>query len=192
MHQIFTWFDYIVFGVLLISIVFGTIKGLLREVVSLVSLFLSVVLAFRLAAPLSRFVPWWQSDAARYAVAFIAIAVLVLIVGMLVGILLKNTAKRLGLGGLDHGLGALFGLVRGAVMSVIMVFLVSNTVMAKSVWYQDSYTKPVFHAAVLWLDDFVPKKLKDVHHKKIKGNQKHHLRRLSNQARHLQKMITKG
>ena len=192
MHQIFTWFDYIVFGVLLISIVFGTIKGLLREVVSLVSLFLSVVLAFRLAAPLSRFVPWWQSDAARYAVAFISIAVLVLIVGMLVGILLKNTAKRLGLGGLDHGLGALFGLVRGAVMSVIMVFLVSNTVMAKSVWYQDSYTKPVFHAAVLWLDDFVPKKLQDVHPKKIKGNQKHHLRRLSNQARHLQKMITKG
>jgi len=192
LHQIFTWFDYIVFGVLLISIVFGTIKGLLREVVSLVSLFLSVVLAFRLAAPLSRFVPWWQSDAARYAVAFISIAVLVLIVGMLVGILLKNTAKRLGLGGLDHGLGALFGLVRGAVMSVIMVFLVSNTVMAKSVWYQDSYTKPVFHAAVLWLDDFVPKKLQDVHPKKIKGNQKHHLRRLSNQARHLQKMITKG
>lgn len=156
MASVLTWFDYVIMAIVLLSVIFGLMKGLLREIVTLLSLFLSIVLAFRFAEMLSVYVPWWQSPTVRYIAAFIAIVLTVLVVGMLIGLLLKNTAKTLGLGALDHGLGAVFGLIRGSLVALVMVFLVANTGMASQRWYKQSMVTPWFNAGVLWLEHYFP------------------------------------
>jgi len=170
----FTWFDGVLLGLIVLSLVLGMIKGLLREVVSLVSLFLSVVLAFKLAEPLGTYLTWWQSEGVRYVAAFIIIAIAVLVVGVLVGLLLKNIAKDVGLGGLDHGLGAVFGFIRGSLVALVIVFLLSNTAIANSDWYKNSVVQSWFHGCVVWLQGFSPHDLqKPVHH--LKGLKQHAL-----------------
>ncbi len=191
LQSVLTWFDYMVIGVVLASIIFGTVKGLLREVVSLISLFLSVVLAFKFASPLSQHVPWFESATACYIVAFVSIAIVVLVVGMLIGISLKNTAKKIGLGGLDHGMGALFGLIRGGLMALLATFLVSNTLLAKSAWFDKSYSKPVFHSAVVWLDGFFPKTFSDAKKDQSQSHQKH-IKKIAQHVSDFHQSITRG
>ena len=156
----FTWFDGVLLGIIVLSLFMGMIKGLLREVVSLVSLFLSVFLAFKFAEPLGQYFTWWQSASLKYVVAFVVIALVVIIAGILIGIMLKHVAKDIGLGGLDHGLGAIFGFLRGSVISVIIVFLLSNTAVAESHWFKKSLLQTFFHSSVEWLDTFSPQDIR--------------------------------
>ena len=77
----FTWVDYIIIGIVTASLLFGLFRGFLREVISLVSLVLSVVLAVKCAPLLGAEFTWWQSPNVRYLVAFLIIFLAVLVIG---------------------------------------------------------------------------------------------------------------
>lgn len=197
-----TWFDYIILLITLVSVVLGLIKGVLREVVSLVSLILASVLSFRYGDVAGSLFSWWSSETVRYIAGFITIFLVILIIGVLIGITLKNMAKGIGLGGLDHGLGAFFGLIRGMFFSLILIFLVANTAASSSDWFQQSATRQWAHSVIVWLKTFTPSSL---HQNDVMQNatpqlkteavshvMKHALKQIQHHATKLNEQLAKG
>lgn len=134
-----TSFDYIVLLILGVSAFLGLLRGLVKEVLSLIAF----VLAFTAAI-------WWGPVASgaldsyidnallrsglAYAVVFVAVLLLVGLVNITLGTLIEKT----GLTPADHGLGALFGLLRGTVLVLILVVLAGYTELPKEPWWQDA------------------------------------------------------
>jgi len=98
-----TAFDFVVFGVVVLSTLFGFARGFMRVVVSLAALVFAFMLAIHLSTPLGNMLPeFGGSPAARYVAAFAVIVIAVLIVGAIVGWLLYRLVRAIGLGFLDR------------------------------------------------------------------------------------------
>lgn len=137
-----TPFDWIVVAVVVLSAILAFSQGFLREILSLAGLFAGWSLALwnyrRLAVPLSRSI---RSQSIADALAFVLIAVGVMLVFGLAGRLAASLAKRVGLGGLDRLLGAIFGIVRGCALAVLAV-LVLAAFLPQTSWLRGSRFAP--------------------------------------------------
>ncbi|HUH39730.1 MAG TPA: CvpA family protein [Castellaniella sp.] len=136
-----TSFDYIALAVLALSAVIGLMRGLVREVLSLVAYVVAFVSAI-----------WWGPGLSGWLVQYIengllrtitAYGATFLIVLMLIGLLnmaLGAMLDRTGLTPADHGLGAAFGTVRGVVIILALVGLAGYTELPREPWWQDART----------------------------------------------------
>ncbi|PLY00226.1 MAG: colicin V production protein [Desulfuromonas sp.] len=110
----------IVIGVFLLK---GLLRGLMKELCSLVGLVVGALLAFRFHGPLAEtMVSAFKLPASICVVlAFLAIFLTILLVFGLIGMLLSRYVKLLYVGGLNRVAGGIFGLVQGAlILSVVM------------------------------------------------------------------------
>jgi len=106
----------------MISGLLGVWRGVVREVISVLAWVIGVVLAGRFAAELARLLPL-SGDLLPHAVAWVVILLLVLILAGLLARLLKQLLSVAGLGLVDRLFGGVFGLVRGAMVLMLLVLL---------------------------------------------------------------------
>ena len=152
-----TIFDYLVIFVLIASIVIGTVRGLVKEVLSLAGWIIAFVVANAygpwLADMLPEAVP---GPVVRLIVAFIALfigaRILVALLAMLIDALL--TAGGLSLA--DRGLGSLFGLGRGIVIVLAGVILAGMTSMPKQDFWKNALLSPAAESGVRSVKPFLP------------------------------------
>ncbi len=118
-----TWLDPVVIGLIALSTFYGFMRGLLRSIAGLVGLILAAIFAGKLAA----FVDPALNDAGIKhpsiggSVSFI-IAFIVIVVAVEVGAnFLRIVQKVMLLGWVDRFGGALFGLFRGVLLSMILL-----------------------------------------------------------------------
>src|ERR1700677_4964579 len=107
-----TLIDLLIVAVVLISAVSAFNKGLLVELFSLAGVVLGLIIAaadYGLLAPW--FMRWVESPRVADLVAFLVIALDVMLAVGVIGRLLRGTVRWAGLGFLDRLLGALFGFV---------------------------------------------------------------------------------
>jgi len=153
-----TGFDLVVIGVVAISALLAFVRGFVRVVVSLATLIIAAVAAIHFSTPVAAMLPEFGSGpAGRYVAAFALIAILVLIVGAVVGWLLSRLVHAVGLGFLDRLLGALLGVARGALIVVLAVLLAGLTDLPRQDWWQNASLAPVLVTAALSLKPFLPK-----------------------------------
>jgi membrane protein required for colicin V production len=134
-----TWLDYAVIGVFVVSLAVGALRGLVREVLSILGWVIAFLAANLLAGPLGPLMPQAiPSPELRVAAAFVAVFVASLIVTSLLGLLLSKIVKAVGLGGVDRMLGALFGLARGLLIVLAAVLLAGLTSAPKQSFWRDS------------------------------------------------------
>lgn len=133
-----TSFDYAVTGIMLVSLLLGLWRGLVYEVLSLLGWPLAFVLSRQFAGNIEPFLPVSQ-ETARLALAYALVFVAVLIAwGMLVWLFAK-LVKAAGLGVLDSALGGLFGLLRGVLIILILVWLAGTSSMPEQPYWRDAY-----------------------------------------------------
>lgn len=137
--------DYILAGIVLISMVFGAIRGFLRESIALLGWLTGLWLAWRYAPLLE---PYLGGSLAgtelQVWVARIIVLLAVVIAAWLVGSLLGFLVQRSGLTlGIDRILGAVFGLVRGAVIVGFAVMLANAADMRSEPWWKASRLIPI-------------------------------------------------
>lgn len=132
------YFDWLLIAILACSTVMAFIRGLLIELFGLGGLIAGVLLASwnypALAKVLERVI---TDGAIANVVAFLLIAVGVMILSALIGKALHHTADAIGLGIFDRLLGAVFGYLRGCLLCVailmsITAFLPPSAAVAKS------------------------------------------------------------
>jgi membrane protein required for colicin V production len=142
-----TLFDWFIVVVIVLSAIMAASQGLVLEVVSLAALVLGLWLAFwnygLLAAPLSHAI---HSAGVADVVAFLLIALGVMLVVGLIGRAMSKVAHTAGLGGLDSLLGAVFGAVRGCFLVVVAIISIA-AFMPRKTWLNGSKLAPYFLSA---------------------------------------------
>lgn len=133
----FTLVDAVVAGVIILSAILAYARGLVREGMAIVGWIGAAVVAFIFAAsvqPLVKELPVvgkFLADSCELSIvaAFALVFAAALIVASLFTPLLSSAIHRTVLGGIDQGLGFLFGAVRG-VLLVAVAFIVYDRALA--------------------------------------------------------------
>jgi len=152
--------DFAVIAIIVLSVLFAIWRGVVREVLSLLS-WLIAFFAAKLLAPNVAiwFAPLTDNDSVRIGAAWATIFVVVLIVVGIIGLLLSGTVKAIGLGGLDRALGGLFGLVRGLVVVTIVALLAGLTDLPKTVEWRKAATRQLFEPMAVLARTYLPEPL---------------------------------
>lgn len=139
-----TLFDWIVIAILVLSMIVAAAQGFLREVISFFGLILGLWLALWnyhvVATHVARVI---HSEHVADALAFLLIALGVMIIVGLLGRLISRLARVAGLGGLDSLLGAVFGILRGYVLIVIAIVAMAAFI-PQNTWMNGSRFAPYF------------------------------------------------
>ncbi|HTQ77194.1 MAG TPA: CvpA family protein [Burkholderiales bacterium] len=155
-----TWLDYAVLGVIAASVALGIWRGLVREVISVLGWVIAFLAANLFAGPLGAAMPQSiPTPGLRVAAAFVVVFVGALAASSLAGLLLSRIVKAVGLGGLDRGLGTLFGAARGLLMVLAAALLAGLTSAPKQPFWRDSLSGGPMARAALALKPWLPETL---------------------------------
>ena len=137
--------DYLLIAIVGISLLFGIIRGFLRESVALLGWLVGLWLAWRYAGEVQPFIGGALAGTELQVwVARLIILLAVILTAWLIGSLLGYLVQRSGLTlGIDRILGGVFGLVRGAVIVGFAVMLADAARMQDESWWQESKLIPL-------------------------------------------------
>ncbi len=121
------WLDLVIVLLIAFFVVTAFSAGLIRELVTLVSVVVGVIMAGLFYDDLARDVlSFIDDEAAARAVAFLLLLGAVYLAGQLIAIMLKQVAAVLLLGWADRIGGALFGILKGLiVVEALLILLVT-------------------------------------------------------------------
>lgn len=152
-----TLFDYLVLLILICSIVISTMRGLIKEILSLVSWIVAFVVANAYSAALAAWLPdVLPGQMLRLIVAFVALFIGVRLLMALVTLAVDALIKASGLKLADRGLGGLFGLARGCVLVLAAVLLCSMTAIPQQAFWKNALLRPMVEAAARTVTPFLP------------------------------------
>jgi membrane protein required for colicin V production len=150
-------FDWIALGVLLISMLVGAWRGLVYEVLSVLTWVAAFFLAQMFAPALAPSLPMSGSpEPLRYAAAFVLVFVGVAFATGLLVWLIKKMVEAVGLRPIDRSLGAVFGLLRGVVLLLAAAVVVGMSPMKNAAWWGESTAAPLLVAALKNLKPVLP------------------------------------
>lgn len=126
--------DIGILGILGLFLFKGVIRGLLKEVCSLLGLSLGGVFAFTFYLPLAQTLQDSFPLPAQVTVwgSFIAIFLSVIIIFAVLGFVLHRFVRLVFLGGFNRVAGALFGLVQGVVLLSMILMALNASVVPPS------------------------------------------------------------
>lgn len=154
------WADYIVIGVLALSVLVSLFRGFVREALSVAVWVAAFWAAFSFADPASLLLEdWVELPSARLTLAFALIFLVVLGIGGLVNYFVGRIVEKTGLSGTDRMVGMVFGAARGVALVTAAVMLAGLTPLPKDPWWQESRVLPHFEHMALWAARFLPEAL---------------------------------
>lgn len=160
-----TVFDYVVIGIVGLSLLFGLWRGVVGEVIALMAWALAIFAAVEFGTQVGLAVFSGIADpAVRTLAGCVLIFVGVLVAMSLVRMAVRSMVKALGLSVSDRLLGMVFGLVRGVLVSMVLVGLGGMTSAPKQTWWREATLAPPLETAVMvarsWLPDDLAKRIR--------------------------------
>ncbi|CAN7181870.1 CvpA family protein [Pseudoduganella sp. LjRoot289] len=152
-----TLFDYLVIFVLIASVVISTMRGLVKEMISLASWIVAFVVANAYGAQLAAMLPAMvPGEVVRLILAFIVLFIGVRILMGLLGMAVDALIKAGGLSLADRGLGGLFGLGRGLVIVLAAVILCGMTTIPQQDFWKNALLSPLAETGARTVKPFLP------------------------------------
>jgi membrane protein required for colicin V production len=149
--------DWVFLAVLLASLLLGAWRGLVFEVLSLVSWVVAFVLAQWLAPQAAAWLPMTgATEMVRYAAGFVLVFIATVFAVGLVAWLVKKLVESVGLRPVDRVLGAMFGLLRGVVLLLAATVVMEMTPLKSSVWWQEATGVAVSRGALHGIKPLLP------------------------------------
>lgn len=153
----FTWVDGVVFAVLLLSGVLGNLRGMLRELLTIVVWIAAIIISYIFAPSLQPMVPSLPfigpylegSCELSMLMASIVIFTISLAVLSLFTPLLSSLFKNTFMDGIDRALGLLFGLFRGLAIVIAALFIYSVVLPSQGVAAVDESASYGFLGSVI-------------------------------------------
>lgn len=154
-----TPFDLAIIAVILLSMLFAFIRGVVRELMALVAWVVGIVGALAFAPTVGGWIPEIPGyPAVRYLIAFAAILIAALVVGAVIAGPLARIIRAAGLGFVDRFLGSIFGVARGLLLVIGFVLVAGLTALPRADWWQNSALAPPFVAGALALKPWLPER----------------------------------
>jgi membrane protein required for colicin V production len=158
----------LIFG---LSIIFGLMRGFVKEAISLASWIAAAIVASTFASPLARHFSGVSTAAQTtvgsamslgnsvslmtLAICFVVLFIGTLFIGSIIGYILSGAVSMTGLGFLNRILGAAFGFARGYLMVIIFMFVAELTPMgSQQAWAQSTFVQQ-FQPTVVWFAGLV-------------------------------------
>lgn len=149
--------DYVVFGIITISILVGAIRGFIKEAFSLVVWAAAFLVAFLYSGALAlQLESYIELPSARTSLAFVGLFLLVLLVGGLITFLVGKLVEKTGLSGTDRLLGGVFGGVRGLAIVLAIILVAGLTPVTQDPWWKQSRTVQSLLPLAEWTAQFLP------------------------------------
>jgi membrane protein required for colicin V production len=160
--------DYICVFVVLVSITFAVLKGLVREIVSLIALIGGFILAVHYYSVVGKGLSdYSKTDSIANFLGFLIIFLGCILIGAITAMLINRFVKAASLKWIDRLLGGLFGFLRGwAIASVLVFALIAFPVRENVV--ADSILAPYLLAGARSAIILVPQDLKDAFEEQYK------------------------
>jgi len=118
------WLDWTFAIIVAVSVIAAVIKGFVRELISLASLVVGLVVA---AMGYPRAALWFEDLTKSHEIAlglgFLVLFLGTLLLGSLFSLLARKLIKTAGIQWVDRFLGAVFGLVRGVLVDCILLLV---------------------------------------------------------------------
>jgi membrane protein required for colicin V production len=158
--------DYLILGIVLLSLFVGYFRGFLGEAISLISWLGGLWLAWHYAHLIEPHLggliakPPLSTWAAR---ALMLLAVLV--IGWIISGIVAYFANQSGISlMLDRLLGMLFGAIRGMVLVAVFVMLAKQVQLDRTSWWQDSRFMPIASEVSDWVKGFADSAVSERRH----------------------------
>ncbi|MES2740422.1 MAG: CvpA family protein [Pseudomonadota bacterium] len=152
-----TIFDYLVLFILIASVIISTLRGLIKEILSLLSWVVAFVVANVYGPVLAPMLPAVvPGGALRLLVGFAVLFVVVRILMALLTLALEALIAATGLNLADRGLGGLFGLARGLVIVLAGVILCGMTAIPQQPFWKDALLSPLAETGARTLKPYLP------------------------------------
>ncbi len=159
-----TTFDYIVLGVVGLSLLFGLWRGVVGEVIALVAWGLAIFASVEFGESAGQLFSGLGDPAIRTMAGCAAVFIGILVIMALVRMLVSHMVKALGLSVSDRLLGMLFGLLRGVLVCMVLVALGGMTAAPRQTWWNQAMLAKPLETAVLvarqWLPDDLAKRIR--------------------------------
>jgi len=153
-----TGFDFTVIAILLASLLFGLWRGLFYEILSLLGWPLAFMLSNMYADSLAQHIPVKYEmlrTLGTYALVFIAV---LMVWGMLIMGLTK-LLRAIGLGQLDRMLGGLFGILRGLLVVLVVVWVAGMTEIPERQFWRDAQMSQEAEDVALRTKNWLPENI---------------------------------
>ncbi len=152
-----TIFDYLVLFVLISSVVISTLRGLVKEILSLLGWIVAFVVANAYGAQLAPMLPdVLPGETARLILAFVVLFLGVRILMGLLSLAIGAVITATGLTLADRGLGGLFGLARGIVIVLAAVILCGMTSIPQQDFWRNALLSPMAETGARTVKPFLP------------------------------------
>lgn len=118
------WLDWVILVIVVASTLISLRRGFVKEALSLAAWVAAFLISTSFAARMSlKMTDFISNDAFRYAAAYVILFAATLILGAVINNMLAKAIKASGLTSTDRALGTVFGLARGLVLVLVMVFV---------------------------------------------------------------------
>lgn len=149
--------DWVFLAILAASFLLGAWRGLVYEVLSVISWVAAFLIAQWLAPDAAAWLPVDRApEAGRYAMGFIVVFIAVVFAGGLLAWLIKKLVEAVGLRPIDRTLGALFGILRGAVLLLALAVVVNMSPARGAPWWTESQGAGIAMSALESLKPVLP------------------------------------
>ncbi len=151
--------DWVFLAVLAASLLLGAWRGLVYEVLSVISWIAAFIVAQWLAPDAAAMLPMGGAgEQVRYVAGFVVVFVGVVFAGGLLAWLIKKLVQAVGLRPIDRALGALFGLVRGIVLLLALAVVIQMSPFKRADWWLESKGADTSMAALKNLKPVLPER----------------------------------
>lgn len=135
--------DYVILFLAIVSALVGVWRGFTTEALSVVTLLAAIGIAWTFGGRVEPlFGEWVSAVEVRLWAARLVVFVLVLVVGGLLSWLARKLVQHSGLSGLDRLLGAVFGLIRAALLVGLAVIVIEFAELDRESWWQEAQLRP--------------------------------------------------
>jgi membrane protein required for colicin V production len=138
------WVDIALLAIFGVSVLVGLWRGFVFEIVSLLGWLVAFVIANSAGPFIADFMPFGNDAQVRLWIAYVAVFVVILLTCTLLARMLRALISATPLSFIDHLLGGIFGVVRGALILVVAATLINLSPYANSTTWKSSH-------GALWL-----------------------------------------
>ena len=149
--------DWICLAVVLGSLLLGAWRGLLYEALSVAGWVAAYVVARWAAEWVGRALPMGEAPVEwRFAAGFVLVFIVVAFAGGMLAWAVRGAARALGMRPVDRLLGAVFGVLRGALLLLVLAAAIQLAGQGGEPWWRESASGPWLNQALAQLRPILP------------------------------------
>ena len=151
-----SYLDYFFIFIVFFSFLVGCYRGFTRELLSLIGWILAFYFANLFSGDFLEYAPFDFGEHINFIIIYMILFIIILLFSSFVATLLNNLIKNIGLGFLNVIMGCIFGIMRGILITFIIIFLVEKTSFIGQVNLAESKTIPIIKLVIKKTLSYLP------------------------------------